>query len=181
MEILTQQNLPLLESGLTISLFQDIRALMTPKLILERTEFEKPFIITPNEFVDHQTMLGNREDIRDLKLVPVKDDATHRAYNNTDKDSLLSTIMPLLDSSDMVLAPNLFPYWLPADTDQRLLWIKEKDTSDEKIFDFIARCVNFLNLPLDSLILFERPLATQSKLVKGSFPHLRHIHFWFKK
>ena len=162
-------------------LIKELRNLLTPKSILEQSEFKKPYVISPKDFQTHQSLLEYRTEIRDLKLVPVKDDITHEAYNNTDKVALLSTILPFLEESEMVLAPNLYPYWLPTDTDQRLLWVRDRDISEEKILEFIARSVIFLNLSLDNLIIFERPLTTQAKLVKGSFSHLRHIHFWFDK
>ena len=30
------------------------------------------------------------------------------------------------------------------------------------------------------VILFERPLNIKTELVKGSFPYIRHIHFWHR-
>ena len=72
--------------------------------------------------------------------------------------------------------PNQFPYLLPEDTSQNIIWIKD-GTSEAEVQVFIYNRI--LEIEKD-IIMFERPFNVKTKMVKGSFPFIRHIHFWYK-
>ena len=157
-----------------------VRMLMTPKSVLQSTDFTTPDVIRPIEFSSFKEIEKYREEIRTLKLVPIKNDEIHEKYNALDKDVLAKDITKMFKDSPIVLTHNEFPYWLPEDLEQGLVWIHEGVDEDE-VISFIAKAAWTLRINLNDLIIFERPLATKSILVKGTFPHFRHIHFWSKR
>ncbi len=173
------------ESSLTIveSPFrsESIESLMTPKEILDQEEFEKPLIIRPKEFLSFDDLLSCKDEIQTLKLVPIKNDEIHDHYNSLDKKDLHEEIKSYFDpESDMVLAPNLYPYWLPKDCEQKIVWVGNR-IREEFLINFIGKCVHLSSTSPEEIILFERPANITTKLVKGTFPELRHIHFWKRK
>jgi hypothetical protein len=83
-----------------------------------------------------------------------------------------------LGSSPIALAINLYPYALPEDVRQDIIWLQDTQTPKKEIFQFMDRVMSLRGLKVDDVIIFERPLKTRSLLVKGSFPEYRHVHFW---
>jgi hypothetical protein len=154
--------------------------LLTPRGVLEQRDFPRPFVIRPIEFPSFEKLLEHRDEIRDLKLVPVKDEVTHVIYNNQKKEDLLKDVLDWMRDSKTLIMPNQFPYWLSDDVNQSLLWVKEGATDDD-VFEFLRDCAYHFQLDLDRVIMFERPLNVTSTLVKGTFPQMRHIHLWRKK
>ena len=65
----------------------------------------------------------------------------------------------------------------PKDVSQNIIWIKE-NTPQKQVYSFINKKITEIG---NDIILFERPFGIKTKLVKPSFPFLRHIHFWYKK
>jgi hypothetical protein len=158
-----------------------IKSLMTPPEILARKDFEKPLIIHPEKITTFEELLTVRDEIRNLQLVPVKDDEMYLHYKTVDKDALLEEIKQVfrMSSVSVFVQPNKFPYWLPKDIEQRLVWVAP-GTNDFEVVDHISDIVE-AERHGDNVILFERPLGLDVKLVRGTFPQMRHIHFWTKK
>lgn len=154
---------------------------MTPPEILAKREFEKPLIISPNNITTFEELMTVREEIRRLELVPIKEDTIHKQYKEADKDILFKGLQKFFETDDIFILPNEYPYWLPKDVDQYLIWVKE-GTKEEDVRLFIARSVSNVGLKIaNDVILFERPTGIDSLLVRGTFPQIRHIHFWIKK
>ena len=152
-----------------------IKNLLTPLSILNKEVHETPYIIFLEDFPSFDILLKYRHEIRDLKLVPIKTDEMHKKYHSYDKNALLATID--FSKSSILYMPNQFPYMLPSDVCQNLVWIKE-GTPENEVITFLEEKIKEIN---KEVILFERPNNIKTKLVKGSFPYIRHIHFWFKK
>jgi hypothetical protein len=150
------------------------KKLLTPPHILNKLEHDNPFIIFPEDFKSFDELLQCREDIRDLRLVPIKSDEMQIKYHSIDKADLLSSIN--FENEDILFMQNNFPYLLPNDLNQMIIWIKE-GTLEEKVIEFIEEKITLYG---EDVILFERPFNIKTKLVKGSFPLVRHIHFWHK-
>lgn len=151
-----------------------VKKLLTPPHILNKLEHDNPFIIFPEDFKSFNELLQCRKDIRDLRLVPIKSDEMQIKYHSIDKADLLSSIN--FENEDILFMQNNFPYMLPNDLNQMIIWIKE-GTLEEKVIEFIEEKITLYG---EDVILFERPFNIKTKLVKGSFPLVRHIHFWHK-
>jgi hypothetical protein len=138
--------------------------------------YVEPSVIYLEDFSSFDELLSFRDKIRDLELVPIKSDDMHKKYHSIDKSELLVSVE--FNNSNIILTENKFPYMLPEDVSQNLIWIKD-GTSQEEVIDFVEEQVR--NHGMSNVIIFERPNNIDVKLVKGSFPFIRHIHFWHKK
>ncbi len=154
--------------------------LMTPPEILTRGEFEYPEVIIPGKYPDFNSLLKARDRIRRLELLPVKTEAEYARYHKQPKEQLIGQVLDYLGDSNLALAYNIYPYWLPGDLEQSMVWVKDPSTSENEIAEFIARCTRLYKTLPEELILFERPLKISTKIVRGTFPDLRHIHYWRK-
>ena len=152
-----------------------IKNLLTPEHVLNKDIHDNPYVIFLEDFPSFEDLLKYRHEIRDLRLVPIKTDEMHKKYHSYDKDTLLATID--FSKCSILYMPNEFPYMLPSDVSQNLVWIKE-GTSQTEVVNFLENKIKEIG---KEVILFERPNNIKTKLVKGSFPYIRHIHFWFKK
>jgi hypothetical protein len=122
-------------------------------------------------------LLENRERIRMLQLMPIKDDYVRKVYNAMDKDELARPILEEFQKGIKVLMrPNDFPYALGRDVSQWLAWVPD-DVGTEFVWDGIRAVVG----DLDSIVSFERNRSADGKLMKGTFPAIRHIHVWERK
>lgn len=157
-----------------------VESLMTPENILGQKEFGTVYAIPPWEYPSFDHLLKSRELIRQLKLLPVKTDSERERYKSENHEMLQQRLYSLLGDSMMVLAKNAYPYWLPEDVAQYLVWIRDKRVSRQEIITFTSQCAEHLSLGKNDLILFERSLHTTQPLIKGSFQQMRHIHFWFR-
>ena len=157
-----------------------ILSLLTPADVLERTEFELPEVIVPWNFPNFEALLARREDIRVLRLLPVKNDEEYKRYHDQSKESLVSGVERYLAEGQIALAPNQFPYFMPDDTSQNIVWMRNPNTSNEDLARFLASLMRLFDVSLDRVIFFERPMQTTSKLVRGTLPQYRHIHMWTK-
>jgi hypothetical protein len=162
----------------------DIISSMTPTEILEQEVLEPPKIITPREFQSFDDLVKFKEDIRQLKLLPVKNDVMYEYYKQFNRDELAEEIIEKFKQykCDIFSERNKFPYWIPRDVRQDIIWIKE-NVSDELVINFIHELMLYRRVDLSlrsSFILFERSNRCKSKLVKGTIPQVRHIHFWTK-
>jgi hypothetical protein len=151
-----------------------VKKLLTPPHILSKSEHDNPYIIFPEDFKSFDELLQCRDDIKELRLVPIKSDEMQIKYHSVDKTDLLSSIN--FEYEDILFMENQFPYMLPNDLHQMIIWIKQ-GTTEEKVIQFIEEKITLYG---EDVILFERPFNINTKLVKGSFPLVRHIHFWHK-
>jgi hypothetical protein len=156
--------------------------LMTPMHIHQGEAFEAPEIIRPENYPNSESILADRKKIRDLQLLPVKSPDMHAIYNaQRDDPKLVNEVMDYLDGDDFVLATNKFPYQLPRDFDQYLVWTTiDGRFGNYMVAEFIVDCLSALNRKTDEIILFERSLKASTKIVKGTFKAVRHIHLWIK-
>jgi hypothetical protein len=165
------------EEDLTFDRVAEISEKMTSPEILNSKEFQKPQIIRPTEFTEFSLLLKYAEEIRNLRLVPVKFDDEHERYRLADKGLLFSNLLETMGNSALIIADNDFKYWLPDDVRQMLVWIRTDD--EERVKRFIGAGILHMGLDPNEVILFERP-RTSAILVKGTFPQMRHIHLWSK-
>ena len=149
--------------------------LLTPNHVLNKEHYEKPAIIFPNDFKSFGDLYIHRDLIRHLELVPIKSDEMHKKYHATDKEELMASID--FSNNNIIFMENKFPYMLPEDVSQNIIWVKD-GTKQSEVLYFLYNKI--LEHGLDSII-FERPNNITTKLVKGSFPFIRHIHFWCRK
>lgn len=154
--------------------------LMTPDEILHQRDFSKPEVIDPLRYLDFDSLVGRREDIRCLRLLPVKLDEEYVRYHGIPKELLDGYVLDYLKDSKLTMAINRFPYWLPEDLGQYIIWASNPHTPNLEIAEFISRLMPLAGLSLDEIILFERPKNISTKLIRGTFPDIRHIHFWIK-
>lgn len=159
---------------------QAVSLLMTPNEILSMQDFPPPQVITPSLYPDFDSLSARREDIRCLRLLPIKSEQEYHRYHGIPKEVIDGFIAEYLKDSDLTLAINRFPYWLPEDLGQYIVWAGDPAIPNLVIAEFMARAMYLARISLDEVILFERPKNITQKLVKGTFPKVRHIHFWIK-
>ena len=148
---------------------------LTPNAVLNKEHYEAPAIIFPEDFKSFVDLYIHRDLIRYLELVPIKSDEMHKKYHATDKVELLNSID--FSENNILFMENQFPYMLPSDVSQNIIWIKE-GTKQSEVYHFIYNKILEIGL---EVVIFERPNNITTKLVKGSFPFIRHVHFWSKK
>lgn len=162
------------DSGLT----KEIADLMTPEEVLRSQEFVVAEPISLIDFPTFGSLVSERERIRRLTLLPVKSEVDNIRYHHLPKELLIQQVEGNLGDSPFALAYNLYRYYLPDDLTQRMLWMRDPKKDVEEIAGFMAKCSNLLNVSPEDLILFERPLNISTRLVRGTFPEFRHIHYW---
>lgn len=155
--------------------------LMTPREVLELTEFSKALPILPERFPSFDHLVMHRGAIRNLSLLPVKSDEMRAYYNSLPKDQLYVRVLEIMGNRRFTLAENEYPYMTPSDTEQSIIWVKDPSESHEAVAKFIHEVLVAFEIPLQDVILFERPLQTATKLVKGTFPLVRHVHLWSRR
>lgn len=160
-------------------LYAEIKDNLTPADILSKIEFEKPEIITPVSYNNFEELLLQKNKIKNLELVPIKNDEIHVFYNSINKELLANFLKEEFGNDDIILLRNQYQYWLPEDVSQYIIWMKD-EVGELDIIRFIKNCLCYFRLNLEDIILFERPRNIKSYLVKGTFPIYRHIHFWKK-
>jgi hypothetical protein len=160
---------------------RSILDLMTPAEILTGSDFSLPEAIHPDEYCSFDKLLAARDRIRRLELVPIKDDEGYAFYHAQSKESLVRMVEQYFVNGPIVSVRNAFPYALPTDVGQWLMWLKDPSTSRNVIAERVKKMLERRNLTMNDLILFERPLHTKSKLVRGTFPEYRHIHVWLRE
>lgn len=159
-------------------LLAQIPSLMTPQQLLELTEFGNPQVITPDLYPNFETLVADREKVRVLGLLPIKTEYEYQRYKMQPRDQLLERVKGYLGDESIALAPNVFPYALPADLRQYLVWVRDHDVAEVAVNEFIAKAMTVHSLTPRDLILFERSTRTRARIVRGTFPEYRHIHFW---
>lgn len=159
-------------------LTKQVLGIMTPPELLLGREFVRPGIINPQIYPDFYSLLADREKVRNLELLPIKTEEEYVRYHQQDKKDLERQVKEILGPSKIAIAANLFPYWLPEDLDQSLVWVADPKTGRDEIAGFIAKIISVFKIDPEEVILFERPVNIETKLVRGTFASVRHIHFW---
>ncbi|MCL5091476.1 MAG: aminoglycoside phosphotransferase family protein [Patescibacteria group bacterium] len=162
-------------------LISKISPILTPTEYLHATQFEQPETIDPKKYPDFDSLMKERERIRNLQLVPVKRSEDWKGYNRERRGKRLDTIAGYLKDADFAYELNLYPYDLPPDTDQYILWLKDKNASPETVAQYAAQVVQALSIDPDEMIVFERSMEANSRFVRGSVPEFRHLHVWVRK
>jgi hypothetical protein len=154
--------------------------ILTADDVLNQEVFDAPEIIS-QRLSNFNLLLTKRCLIRDLKMLPLKEETLHDTYNALSREELLKNIKVKIGDEKMVLLLNEYPYQLTKDAIQCILWINEEATSRCQIIKFLARLMRKFRLDELDLVCFERSSISRSKYVKRSFPHMRHIHVWVRK
>ena len=161
---------------------QAVLELMTPQEILDMGEFTaKP--ILPEKYTTFESIITRRGSIRNLDLLPVKSDAMRSFYNRQDKNALALMIEHRFQqmNTNLFCDENEFPYALPENMIQLIVWVRDRAEPRETIAEFILSEIKNRNFNLGNVILFERPTNIKTSLVKGTLPQVRHIHLWSVK
>lgn len=154
----------------------NITNLRTPAALLEKIDLPVPKPILVWDYPNFDALLSVRDKIRMLELTPIKTDEAQAYYKTFSRSALGEEMLKMLGDNEFLFAPNRFPYFLPDDVDQIILWIN-KGVSEETIND---KLTTLLDLYGDS-ILFERSTVTNTPLSRGTIRTVRHIHFWCRK
>ncbi|MCB1192396.1 MAG: hypothetical protein KDK90_18260 [Leptospiraceae bacterium] len=173
-------------AAISVSLMEvdSILSMNTPDELLVQSDFPQPTIILPQSIPDANSLFAHREDVRMLRYVPNKSPEMHKYYHLESTQAKMPTEVEsyFLNSKNFAFATNMYPYTLPPEMVQYITWMKRLDTPRRDTAQFIAKCVKLLNIAVEKLILFERPInKTTVKMIKGSFPLYRHVHVWWEQ
>jgi hypothetical protein len=160
-------------------LVEQVGGILTPERLLACDYFLPPRPIFLSQYPNFDSLLRSREEIRTLGLLPIKSEAVYQQYGQTPKNELDIQVEAILSGERLAVAENAFPYKLPRDLRQLLIWADD-NVSILGITDFCARLMQSFGLGIDDVIAFERPRKVEAKLLRGTFPQKRHIHFWMR-
>lgn len=152
----------------------DVKQLRTPPEILSQVELPRPQPILPWNYASFEDLLVDREKIRVLQLTPVKTDEDQAYYKTFSRVALGEEIKQMMGDQPFLFLPNRFPYALPPDVDQKILWINLEVTEEQ-----IERRLQAILGDKDAILL-ERSSVSTTPLAKGTIPSVRHIHVWAK-
>lgn len=154
--------------------------LMTPESVLKQATFEEAEKILPDKFWNFTGLKQARYDICHLLLLPVKTDEQRAHYKSIDKEAELISLLKVMAARPMALTDNKYPYLLPPDVNQQIIWVKE-GVSRVELENFILKLMFRFELSRDDVITFERPTHVDTPMVKGTFKYMRHVHFWSRR
>lgn len=142
-----------------------------------------PQIIRPSLVHNFDDLVNYRNEIRRLELVPVKTPEVHDLYNGLDKTMLLRGLREAMGDEPIVMLENQYPYALPPDTNQYLIWYDQNSwvNSRELIAAFLGILLTHMEVEPNDFVSFERPLTGNAKLIRGTFRQLNHLHLWTRK
>jgi hypothetical protein len=151
-------------------------------------------MILPDVAQCFQDLLMLRHEIRTLKLLPIKTDRARKEFKELDHDWLHQKLLIDLKGESIGVAPNDYPYFLPDDVKQLIVWIPKRDLGYREVAKFIDKVISRYPRNIDrivkhhprritpaDIITFERPQRATQDLVKGSFPAMRHVHLWLPR
>ena len=155
---------------------------MTPASILSQPNRDKR-IITPDKYPDFETLLRDRQAIRDLILVPKRADEVQTEYEQMTHETFVQIVTDhYLHGEPMALVNELYPSNLPGGVFQYVLWIANRSTSDDLIAECIAQILGLSEASPDRLIMFERSNdLSATEYIRAAVPQYRHIHIWTDK
>jgi len=163
------------------ALVDEIMQLMTPQEVLDRLEHERE-VISPQRYGTFDALLHERRRIRDLELVPIRDQQSYTKYMNMPRERFIELVKThYVGSSKLSLVSELFPSNLSADVDQRVIWIRDTNIDNREVAQFIAAVMLVYELTLDDVIFFERSRVSNTEFVRAAVPEYRHIHLWMRK
>jgi hypothetical protein len=168
-----------------------IVSLMTPaEIIVKPASLSEPTKIIPRYATEYQDLLDRREDIRNLRFLPIKTEECRQYFKSLDHELLTSRLLCQLNGARFGYDLNMYPYLLPQDVVQKLIWIipphsirKSIDAYiyfQQRIALFILEICKREKINPQEIILFERPDSEQF-MIKGTFPQIKHMHFWHHK
>ncbi len=158
-----------------------IQSLMTPEELLNETRFENPEIIVPEIYPDFDSLLAERDRIRTLRLLPIKDDENNAYYHSQPKEQLVNTIHGYTKEGPFALKDNSYPYLLSKDVGQQVLWIRDRQAPRRLIAESLVGYVQDTGLGIEDIILFERSKKAETSLVRGTVSEVRHVHVWTRR
>lgn len=163
--------------------YQRAKQAMPPEEVLHSSKFSEPEHISSNNVAGFEDLHAHRNAIQWLSLVPIKSPSVHAYFHDEDPDRLLRELQLEIEPNGMALLPNRYPYALPREIHQAVLWYAP-GSSRVQIMRFVAQLIGNFKLKNEELIIFERPINTEVlnvKYVRGSFRQLPHLHFWTKR
>ncbi len=158
----------------------NIDRLLTPAEILNNANLEKAEPINPARYLNFNQLWLHRKRIQQLQLLPVKTDEMREKYRLQSKVNLQIEIEHDLESHHVMMASNRFPYFLPADVEQHLIWFSPSIPREHTAW-WVARFLEYTDRDICDIIIFERSTVTTTELVRGTFPAIRHVHLWLSK
>ncbi len=161
-------------------LIEQMDQVLTPERLLACGYFLPPRPIFMSQYPDFDALLKSRDEIRTLGLLPIKSETVYQQYKQTPLNQLNAQVEAILSGEQLAVADNAFPYFLPRDVRQLLIWADD-NVSKFDINDFCARLMQSFGLEIGDVISFERPRKVEAKLLRGTFPQKRHIHFWTRR
>lgn len=161
-------------------LISQVMDIMTPDEILHAA-ISEPETFTSLSHPTFDSLLVVRDRIRRLELAPKKNDEYYFTYySKLDKEQLKRITYGYVANDPFALELNLFPDDLPPDLEAYTLWIKNKDTPRREIANYISDVMTGLNIGINEVILFEKPITSKTKFIEPSMQNLRHIHMFVK-
>ncbi len=150
-------------------------SVLTPASLLASPPKDRPFVIRPLEFPTFESLLGVRDMVRLLRLLPVKQQDEYDRYAE-DRASGIAT-PPELAPGEVALLKNRYSYWLPQDTVQYVLWWGQ-GTSRDTVLSVLEGRLSASGVGLDRVVSFERSPVATSPLVRGTMREFPHMHVW---
>lgn len=158
-----------------------VSSLMTPKAIIE-SPGQQVETINPAEFPKFDALLAERASIRDLRLLPGRTPIVQAEYNRMPVNIFSFIVKRVyVDRSLISLTDELYPYNLPSDVSQYVVWMHPELRTDYYVSSFIARVISSWGLTVNDIIMFERPRVAGSREIRAAFLDFRHIHLFTRK
>jgi len=161
-----------------IDKISQVMALMTPSDIRDQSEHTCT-TITALDCPTFDFLMQMRQGIRNLGIVPLRAALIQHDYDRMTKETFLWVVRYCyLDKTLIALVKELYPYDIPSEVGQYIVWVRDSSVSDYAIAEFIAKIILISDLTVDDMILFERSKATKTHFVQAAIPEFRHIHMW---
>ena len=155
-----------------------IMCLFTPKDTLEQTTHEIE-VINTQTYSTFDELRERRELIRTLRLVPRRSKPAQQEYENMRKETFINIVRNhYIYRSPLILVHELYPFDLPSEIGQNVLWMVDDATPDFLVAQFLGAVMTMKGLTTDDVILFERSRKSNTNYAKVSVPEIRHIHMW---
>lgn len=163
------------------AIVNQIIQLMTPQEVLDKIEHNRE-VISTNHYGSFDDLLRERMRIRNLELVPIRDEQSYARYMDMPRELFIELVRThYVNTSKLSLVTELFPSDLPHDVDQRVIWIRDTTVDAAEIAEFIGCVMLAYGLTLDDIIFFERSRISTTEFVRAAVPEFRHIHVWMRK
>jgi hypothetical protein len=158
-----------------------VEALMTPRVLLRVDNLPPAQMILPDVVQSFQDILMRRHEIRRLRLLPIKTDSARKNFKELDHDRLHEQLLVDLKGCSIGVAPNSYPYFLPDDVLQLIVWIPKRELAYRDVAKFIDKVIRRCQVTPENIVMFERPHKSSQLLIRGTFPAMRHVHLWLPR